>query len=518
MNKKLQTNPKTSCQNSQEQLIVSLARQEQNRTIYDNDFDPFVELRMAWRASTMRHLFHILPGQRILEIGAGDGRFTQALIKTTRRECPITSAVFSPGHQEKISARMSAQDSPVLSVIYLVEFPGALKNERFDYIVCRHMLDNLTRNDFLTKVKTLLKPGGGMLLFEPNPWNPYFQLRRTVRRLLPIAWRRPSEPISLNRLQVFSVLSEIGFTHINALPYDFLYAPIPRFLFWPAQHLSLIMENCPYLRNFAGSIYIWARNAFPENYESPARNLCEHPQFWGKVSFVIPCHNEEMNIGPLIKSLNDFLSDYIYEVIIVDDNSQDKTAAVTQELAAQDPRIKLLKRNPPNGVGRALREGIHMAQGEYIMMMDCDFRDIIPEMRDLFDAMAQGADVAMGSRFSRESVLLNYPFTKIIANRAFHVLLNLILKKQLRDISNNLKIMKKEVAKKLDLQSPDFAANAETGLQPVLLGYQVKEVPISWFNRSLTMGLSSFKMLRTGPNYARLFLKILKKRNQWVKK
>ena len=109
--------------------------------------------------------------------------------------------------------------------------------------------------------------------------------------------------------------------------------------------------------------------------------------------------------------------------------------------------------------------------------------------------------MAIGSRFSRESVLLNYAFTKILANRGFHILANLLLGKHFRDATNNLKLMRKEVLKNLVLEANDFAANAETGLQPILLDYNVKEVPISWINRSVDMGFSRFNLFNTGPNY-----------------
>ncbi len=488
-----------------ETLAQICAQQEKNRAIYWDVFDHFIDIRLGWRASTMRHLFHILPGQTILEIGAGDGRFTQALWKATRGECPLAAVVFSEKFEEafKIKSFHSA-----IKVVYLNEFPGIIKNQKFDYVIAHHMLEDKSRNHFLSTLKNLIKPGGGILLFEPNPWNPYLRIRRLLRQGIPIKWRRPSEPISLNRLEVFVLLSQIGYTHINALPYDFLYAPIPKSLQWPAQHLSLIMENCPLIRNFAGSLCIWARNAEEENYQKKIFDLSEHQQFFNKVSFVIPCHNEEMNIIPLIEGLKDFYEKYIYEIIIVDDNSKDHTAEIAASLSLQDHRIHLLKRSGLNGVGRALKDGIAHAQGEYILIMDADFQEVIPEMRDLFDAMKEGADVAIGSRFSRESVLLNYPFTKIIANRAFHTLANFLLRKNVRDISNNLKIIKKEIARKFTIEFPDFAANAETGLKPLLMGYKIKEVPISWMNRTFNMGLSSFKLMKTGTNYARLLMRL----------
>ena len=71
--------------------------------------------------------------------------------------------------------------------------------------------------------------------------------------------------------------------------------------------------------------------------------------------------------------------------------------------------------------------------------MDCDFLHILPEFRDLFDAVARGREGAIGSRFSYDSMLINYPFPKILANRAFHALANLVLPIRARDLSNKLK-------------------------------------------------------------------------------
>jgi len=256
-------------------------------------------------------------------------------------------------------------------------------------------------------------------------------------------------------------------------------------------------------------LHIWARNPAFESYDTPTVDLCEHGMFFEKISFVIPCHNEEMNISPMVKGLRDFYDKYIMEILIIDDNSSDGTAETAERLAKDDRRVRLIKRLPPNGVGRALRDGLREAKGEYILIMDSDFQHIIPEIRDLFDAIAGGADVAIGSRFSRRSVLVKYDFTKIIANRAFHVLANLFLGRHFRDISNNLKIFRREVAKKLVIESDDFAANAETGLKPLLLGYRVVEVPISWINRSINMGYSTFKIFKSGPNYFRLLMRLV---------
>ena len=133
--------------------------------------------------------------------------------------------------------------------------------------------------------------------------------------------------------------------------------------------------------------------------------------------------------------------------------------------------------------------------------MDCDFVLLVPELRDLFDRVAAGREGAIGSRFSYESVLINYPFFKILCNRAFHLLVKLTLLGGVRDVSNNLKLYRADILKTLDIEEPHFAANMETGLKPLLAGYDVEEVPVSWINRTVGMGASSFRIVKVAPGY-----------------
>jgi hypothetical protein len=68
--------------------------------------------------------------------------------------------------------------------------------------------------------------------------------------------------------------------------------------------------------------------------------------------------------------------------------------------------------------------------------------------------------------------------------------------------------MRREVADALTLDQPGFAVNAQTGLQPLLMGYRIKEVPISWINRDPEMGVSSFRLMRVGGGYWRVLLQL----------
>jgi glycosyltransferase involved in cell wall biosynthesis len=200
--------------------------------------------------------------------------------------------------------------------------------------------------------------------------------------------------------------------------------------------------------------------------------------------------------------------DYIHEIILVDDNSTDQTARIIRQISDEEGVVRGVFRLPPNGVGRALADGYGAATGRYVLSLDCDFVHLLPEIRDLFDSAAEGHDIVIGSRFSRHSVLLNYPVQKIVANRAFHVLARLALRKKFRDLTNNLKLLKIEVVRALRLSEPHFAVNAETGLRPLLMGFTVSEVPISWINRTDNMGVSSFRLAKVGGGYWRVLIRL----------
>ena len=478
-------------------LIELLKRQERLREDYWKNVDYFLPVRLKWRAQMVRHLFHLLPGNSLLDLGSGSCQWTREISTANGNRNPICAAIFN---KEMYEGSQHGSFPENIERIHLDSFSGKLSERRFDFIVGYQLLTDENAGMLFSELKGLLKPGGQILFFDSNPWNPYQKIKTLFSKLF-FFFKRAKKNQYFNRFDLSSLLSEIGYIKIKILPYDFLFPPLPKILLWPMQNLSLILENFPYVRNFAGSLFIWAQKPAEENWKRSMSNLALHDCFKGRLSVVVPSRNEEQNILPLIKNLQACYGDYIKEIIIVDDNSRDGTAKVTESLALEDSRIKLIRRNMPNGVGRALRDGFDAASGDFVLTMDCDFQHLLPELTGLFDAIANGADVAVGSRFSRESVLLNYAFTKILANRGFHIVANILLGRHFRDVTNNLKLMRKEVLKCLVLESNDFAANAETGLQPILLGFKVKEVPISWINRSVDMGFSSFNLMSTGPNY-----------------
>ena len=474
-------------------LENNLREMERTRETYWRRYPATSPVKLRWRALTVRHCFHVLPGESILEVGAGSGLWTEHLATTFRGENPMTAAIFN----EDLADAARTRNLPNTRIMNIGSL-GALPAESFDYIVGTAILCHDAYAEHLRALHRLLKPGGQLLFFEANYWNPQVYLKNTIRPLG--RWTGDADcQIGMRKFQLMKEASHQGFTHVEIVPYDIVHPLTPRSLLRAVQSMAFILEHAPVVRDLCGTLYIWLVKPGPAR--SRHVNLAVHPQLFGSTSVVIPCHNEEMNVRRLVDALLRTYDQYIHEIILVDDNSTDGTAEVARQAMREEPRVKVIQRTPPGGVGLALRDGYAAATGRYILTMDCDFVLIVPELRDLFDAVAAGRDGAIGSRFSYDSVLVNYPFLKILCNRGFHWLVKLALLNRVRDISNNLKLYRAEILKTLDIEQPGFAANVETGLKPLLAGYDIQEVPISWINRTADMGSSSFGIARVSASY-----------------
>ena len=448
------------------------------------------ELKLRWRALFAQKYLHILPRERVLEIGAGSGALTAHLDRILRGENPITSVVFSPELLRQARSRQTGGAHFVSASEFLLSPPW----DRFQFVIGSGVLWHGRQVALLERLLSWLEPGGQILFFEPN-------LQFPARLFNGLSGRRGRSAFAAGPAEVAEAMSRCGFTDVALTPHDIVSTRLGYRAMELVQAKAILVEHMPVLRSVCASMCVSARKPGFRARRRP--NLAEHVALRGAVSVVVPAHNEAANIRALIDGLLEYYGDYIHEILIVNDNSADATASVVMEAARRHPRVRLIDRTPPNGVGRALRDGYRAATGRYILSMDCDFVEILPELRGLFDAVAQGREGAIGSRFSHESVLLNYPFVKMVANRLCHFLIKLFLIGRVRDITNNLKLYRADILRDLEIESAHFSANLETGLKPLLAGHDIAEVPISWINRTPQMGVSTFHLRRVGSDYIR---------------
>ena len=228
-----------------------------------------------------------------------------------------------------------------------------------------------------------------------------------------------------------------------------------------------------------------------------------------KISVVIPAHNEEKNIEKITKLLFNNFQKEINEIIFVNDCSTDKTKVILKHLAKQNQKIVVVNRGKNRGVGNAIIAGLKEISpiSDYVLLLDCDFIENTNNIKAMLQH-AKNFDGIIGSRYLKKGSLKNYPLLKKIANRSFHLLIRLFLGISYIDLSNNFKLYKTSIIKQILplLKSSGFSINAETGLYPILLGFNLKEIPVIWIGRTHDMGKSNFNVLKAGPGY----LKVLK--------
>jgi glycosyltransferase involved in cell wall biosynthesis len=203
------------------------------------------------------------------------------------------------------------------------------------------------------------------------------------------------------------------------------------------------------------------------------------------ISVVIPAYNESARIG---KALDEVLCcvhdrNWRAEVLVVNDGSTDRTAAIVQEFAQLHPEVRLLN-NPGNrGKGFSVRQGVLHAVGDMVMFTDADLSAPMKEAEPLFEALRQGADIAIGSRWlERKRQTLPQPFYRRFFGRCFNAITRLVMGLPFADTQCGFKAFLRPVAQTIfQLQRIE-----RWGFDPELLfialkrGYTIREVPVTW--------------------------------------
>ena len=124
------------------------------------------------------------------------------------------------------------------------------------------------------------------------------------------------------------------------------------------------------------------------------------------ISIVIPTFNEAKNIIPLIKNLVDLVSNFEYEIIVVDDDSPDGTSEEVNKYMKFNKRIKLITRIGRSGLSSAIKEGLIFAQGKYLLVLDGDGQHHPSFVLDMIEEInINKSDIVIGSRFLKTSNL-----------------------------------------------------------------------------------------------------------------
>ena len=166
-------------------------------------------------------------------------------------------------------------------------------------------------------------------------------------------------------------------------------------------------------------------------------------------SFILPAYNESERLATSLPKVLEYVRQRRLdaEIIVVNDGSKDDTADIVRKFAALDPCIRLLE-NPGNrGKGYSVRNGMLHARGDVMLFSDTDLSSPIYEADKLFAALADGADVAIGSRWlQRELQTEPQPLVRQLYGRLFNLALRILLGLNFKDTQCGFKAFTREAA------------------------------------------------------------------------
>jgi dolichyl-phosphate beta-glucosyltransferase len=221
-----------------------------------------------------------------------------------------------------------------------------------------------------------------------------------------------------------------------------------------------------------------------------------------EISIVIPAYNEEKRIGKTLKKVYEYFKEkkIEFEIIVVDDGSNDKTVEIVEKFSFDKKEIRILKHEKNMGKGAAVKTGILNAKGELILFTDADLSTPIEEFEKLKKEIENGYDIAIGSRGLKDSkIVIPQPFYRRIIGKIFPFLVRLIVINDFKDTQCGFKLFKKEAGKKIfsQLKTDGFAFDVEVLARGKKENFKIIEVPVVWINSpysSVKIFKDSFKM------------------------
>ena len=258
-----------------------------------------------------------------------------------------------------------------------------------------------------------------------------------------------------------------------------------------------------------------SRPIYPESLEtlqnSPL-NLGESSQD-DLLSLVMPAYNEEGSIRETVCSIVDILrrSQINHEILVVNDNSKDRTESILQSLSHTYPEVRYINSYYPNGFGFAVRCGLENFEGDAVTIVMADGSDSAQDVVKYYRELQEGYDCVFGSRFVRDAYVVDYPSHKLIINRMANRFIQILFGLPYNDTTNAFKLYRREVIQGISpLISHHFNLTVEIPLKAIVRGYTYSIVPITWKNRK--SGMSKLKIREMGSRYLFIVLSILLER------
>jgi len=235
------------------------------------------------------------------------------------------------------------------------------------------------------------------------------------------------------------------------------------------------------------------------------------------LSVFLPAYNEAHNVRKAIENVASVLQnlDYEYEIIVVNDGSQDNTGGLVREMIPDIAHLRLEEHFPNRGYGGALKAGFAAARGELIAFVPADNQFDFSEINLMLDKI-NDADIVSGYRVNRQDTLM-----RRINAFGWNALVRLFFGHLCRDIDCGFKLLRREVIERVPVASDGAMIDTELLARARSYGYRIAEVPVTHLPRTAGKATGAkigviFRAFRDLVNFRRQLTDEIKARNRII--
>lgn len=205
-----------------------------------------------------------------------------------------------------------------------------------------------------------------------------------------------------------------------------------------------------------------------------------------EVSIVIPTYNERKNIKRLLQKVSSALKGrFDYEIIVVDDNSPDGTAAEVKK-AARSTHARLVSRKTKAGIGSAYKKGAESSRGRIVITMDADFSHDPSVLPQMVEGILDGNDLVIGSRYVRGGKIERWnPYRRLVSKTA-NTIAKVLLGLHTNDLTTGYRAYTREALGRIrfqELSSTGYSILMEAVFRAERASLRIKEIPIVFYDR-----------------------------------
>lgn len=227
------------------------------------------------------------------------------------------------------------------------------------------------------------------------------------------------------------------------------------------------------------------------------------------LSIIIPAHNEEDCIYSTVAVLcRTLIQEKIsYEILVINDHSSDGTDQALNQLSQDYAGVWWVYNEKKGGFGYAIRTGLEQFKGDAVCIVMADASDDPKDVVKYYRKLQEGYECVFGTRFNRQSLIVDYPKHKLFVNRLANWFINALFRLHYNDTTNAFKCYRREVIEGISpILSCHFNLTVELPLKAMVRGYSYSVVPTNWYNR--TTGVSKLKIKEMGSRYLFIVLYI----------